>query len=223
MGTGAFLSLPCEAAQLPARGLLKSVVFARAGDLEYRLEGTVNGAASALAEFYSHSDMSAADLPRALSLSAEPPLYLNGIGGLGSPDWCACPSYFFSLDAADDGVLDVSPLLQLLAVAESVVFLLQRNIEQIGALQQVSSISASGGLARLDGLCQRLADLSGLPVRRSAECEASARGAVFLLAGRPDDWRQLASDEFWPLANEALHQRYHFWQQRMPKVVAAGG
>jgi len=44
------------------------------------------------------------------------------------------------------------------------------------------------GLTWYEGLCQRISDLSGLPLYRPAEYEATARGTAWLLAGKPRDW-----------------------------------
>jgi len=66
-------------------------------------------------------------------------------------------------------------------------------------------------VAQLDGLCQALATLSGRPVRRLAETEASARGAAWLLA-QSSDWTTTAFDEFVPAPPGALHARYRHWR-----------
>jgi sugar (pentulose or hexulose) kinase len=68
-------------------------------------------------------------------------------------------------------------------VIESIAFLLAVNIEAICAAggPRPETILATGGLARLDGLCQRLADVSGLVVERPEALEATSQGVACLL------------------------------------------
>ena len=54
-------------------------------------------------------------------------------------------------------------LLKAVAIVESIIFLLQNNIEKLKD-KDSQSIIISGGLSALNGLCQKLADLSGLEV-----------------------------------------------------------
>ena len=75
-----------------------------------------------------------------------------------------------------------------MAVVESILFLLQCNLEHMMHHTTLERLRVSGGLSRLDGLCQKLASLSGLPVERCDDPEASARGVAWLAAGRPTDW-----------------------------------
>jgi glycerol kinase len=97
------------------------------------------------------------------------------------------------------------------AVAESILFLLQANLECLKkARVQVNTIQISGGLANIDGMCQGLADLSQRPVHRPAEIEATARGIAWLAAGSPRHWPPPASlDIFLPQKHSSLTQRYH--------------
>ncbi len=64
-----------------------------------------------------------------------------------------------------------------------IVFLLQINMEgMVASISAPTTIYISGGLANLSGLCQRLANLAGIPVVRPVQSEATARGCAFLLA-----------------------------------------
>src|SRR5213078_72722 len=87
VGTGAFVFRAVKDAP-PAR-LLRSVVH-WADAPQFVVEGTVNGAGSALAAFaQAHGiDDVGASLEVAWQEHGEGELvYLNGVGGLGSPDW----------------------------------------------------------------------------------------------------------------------------------------
>jgi glycerol kinase len=58
-------------------------------------------------------------------------------------------------------------------------------------------------------------------VYRPAECEATARGTAFLLAGRPQHWPEPGPGTmFSPQANEALRQRYQRWRLAMNNAIA---
>ncbi|WP_019528386.1 FGGY family carbohydrate kinase [Dasania marina] len=211
MGTGAFLLNPV-ANTACRNGLLNSIVH-WSSQAYYCLEGTVNGAGVALQSVAQQTDVKDVALPldACLHLADNQPenmsLFINTISGLGSPDWRS--------DIAAEFIHDelANKTLCLAAVAESIVFLLQRNIECISSENKhLSFITVSGGLSRSDALCQRLSDVSGLRVERSTMVEASARGAAFLLAGKPAQWPHTIERVFTPQDNRVLLQRYQQWR-----------
>lgn len=223
VGTGAFVFR--AAADVPQGSrLLRSVVH-WADAPQYVVEGTVNGAGSALAAFAQAQGI--ADVGAALDAAwqengvrgdfqseiSSDPIFLNGVGGLGSPDWRSdFPSRF---------VGEGTPEQQLVAVAESIVFLIERNLALLRPLgAPCTHVLATGGISRSDRFCQTLADLAGLPVQRPAHCEATARGAAFLLAGRPADWAALPQQEFMPRQATALRARHRRWQDAMTEELA---
>jgi glycerol kinase len=217
VGTGAFVQRLSR--QQPARAgrYLASMILHDGQELTYALEGTVNGAASALRWFereYGPADVEAA-LPQWLVRTGTPPLFLNGVSGLGSPYWVA--------DFTPRFVGDGEPWQQAVAIVESVVFLLQLNMEGMREFTAPPrEIRISGGLARLDGLCQRLADVSGVRVYRPAACEATARGTAFLVAGRPRSWRDPEGGRWFdPEVNNALGARYQSWCDAMRVALTA--
>ncbi len=216
MGTGAFVSRPSGRARIYGRRLLTSIILHQAGETEYVLEGTVNGAGAALewyARQYAVPDLFQ-QLPHWLMENTNKELlFLNGISGLGAPFWIAdFPSRF-------EGTPD--PVRGAIAVAESIVFLLQASLDEMHKLASPpEQIQLTGGLAHLDGLCQRLADLSRLPVYRPLECEATGRGTAFLLAGSPHHWPEEAPGEwFEPKENAALKQAYERWTKLMLQTM----
>ncbi len=124
--------------------------------------------------------------------------------GLGSPWWHHGGTPSFHLDDARHGCAE-----RAVAVVESIVFLLQCNLQHMARYSTITRLRVSGGLSRLDGLCRKLADLSGLPVTRCEAREASARGVAWLAAGRPDGWRLAEYPaHFEPQADAALRARY---------------
>jgi glycerol kinase len=80
-------------------------------------------------------------------------------------------------------------------------------------------VISTGGISQSDRFCQALADITSLPVRRPAHCEATARGAAFLLAGRPADWALLPTKEFAPRDTPALKARHRRWQDAMAAAL----
>lgn len=216
IGTGAF------AQRLSARRpehskLLSSLAYSDGAERVYTIEGTVNGAGSALA-WLAQAQPGIGDIERQLfdwlKQKDEPPLFLNGVSGLGSPYWVPNFESRFIGDGA--------PWQRAVAVVESIVFLLQENLEALAAVDTpLSRIQVSGGLAAQDGLCQRLADLSRLPVYRPLEQEATARGLAYLLAGNPQAWSQAASGVwFHPEDNPALKARYLRWRAALAAAIA---
>lgn len=218
LGTGAFAQRAVGATPPEAPGLLRSVVWQDAGACSYVLEATVNGAGSALDWLAEHRQRPVSDLiAHAETWLAEPdapPLFLNGVGGLGSPWWRPDCQSLFSAEGTLAGCT--------VAVIESIVFALCANIEIFrNAAGPLRRIRVSGGLARLDGLCRRLADLSGIAVERGAEVEASARGLAWLLAGADAPWPEPEPALFQPCPQASLHVRYRDWQSLLAQTLAS--
>jgi len=216
IGTGAFIQRPMNALTDAGR-LLNGIPYSDETQTWYTLEGTVNGAARALqrySEEYGISDIEQR-VTRALDSPETPALFINSVAGLGSPDWISHLKPIF--EGNDDTTA------QLLGIVESIVFLIQRNLK---AMQQLTTptrqIVVSGGLSRLDGLCQRIADLSGCTVTRPSHHEATARGLACLLATQPTGWRTSDDEEttFRPRTNPELEQRYRQWTTLLEHLIA---
>jgi glycerol kinase len=218
LGTGAFLQRPVATLVSPPDGVLASIVYADETHAMYVLEATVNGAGTALdwvREQFGIDDI-AARLPAWLRMAGEIPLFLNGVAGLGSPWWRAdFTSRFISQGAARN-----EPWAQAVAVVESIVFLIAENLRRLQGETPVQRIQVTGGLAHLDGLCQRLADVSGLPILRSSQSEATARGVAWLLADAEGLHGHATDDElFAPQSNLACSVRYQRWREEMQQAV----
>lgn len=216
LGTGAFIQRVLGAPPTPSR-LLTGLAYDDGHRRLYTLEGTVNGAGSALAwacaelAFPEREAVSA--LAEWLSRVTSPPLFINAVAGLGSPYWHATlrPRFIGEGDAA----------AKLVAVIESIVFLLQTNIEAMSAVTQPSrrALIVTGGLSRLDGLCQSLADVSGVTVRRPAAFEATARGLACLVAGSDATFTVVDAAEFSPQENAPLIARYRAWRSALERLL----
>lgn len=219
LGTGAFVQRVLRADPGSVPGLLTGVVLQDGDELTWVLEGTINGAGSALARVAGELGLTDVDaqLSGWLEEASDPPLFVNGVSGLGSPWWIP--------DLESRFVGDGEPWEKMAAVAESVAFLVTINVE---CLQQRASrldrILATGGLAWNDALCQRLADLGGLPVDRPSEYEATARGTAYLVAERPQIWTGPDSvRHFEPCHRPALQARFERFKEALASAISAQG
>ena len=205
IGTGAFVLLPVDDPATRPDGLLAGVSQSDEQGASYYIEGTVNGAAAALKWAEQQYDITDIEthLPAWLEAVAEPPVFMNSIGGLGSPWWKPGPNPGFAGDTPSAPAIAV-------AVIESIIFLIETNVALMqGVNSSVKNIQISGGLSNLDGLCQRMANLSGLPVHRPVQIEATARGIAWQAAGSPEDWPASgAGVTFEPVKDTALEARY---------------
>ena len=211
IGTGAFLSRSSGHHPIFGRRLLSSIVMHDGHEGTYVLEGTVNGAASAMDWLESESGQSipVEHLPELLDDNDEPLLFLNGVSGLAAPFWDA--------DFESRFIGEGSLAQKVGAVIESICFLLLSSLEEMKKLSSPPlQIQVTGGLAALDALCQKLADVCHLPVYRPVDREATARGVAYLLAGRPGHWPEEGIGQwFKQKPNTAIEERYQAWGQLM--------
>jgi glycerol kinase len=132
------------------------------------------------------------------------PFFLNGVSGLASPFW--------KPDFESRFVGDGTELQQCRAVLESVAFLIKANLDEMDRHRPAPErLVASGGLAENRLLCRMLACLSGAPVDRGSDREATSRGLAFLVAGMPKDFQSPPVERFEPDADQRLLARYLKW------------
>lgn len=203
LGTGAFIMRALPQYRSSHRQL-SGIAVSSAHDITWMREATINGAGSALAwlaEKYSIAD-SRAHIVDWLAEIKTPPIYINTVGGLGSPWWQSGIEPHFLEPALTNAE-------RVAAVIESIVFMVQANLVLMRAESELSRLRLSGGLSNLDALCQKLANLSGLVVERGSIAEASARGIAWLAAGQPAHWQAGTEFElFEPQYDSALESRY---------------
>ena len=198
-------------------GLLRSVL--RSGDAGtlYSHEGTVNGAGSAvdwLRGRVARSTSSARSATLAVQPGDDVPLFMNGVGGLGAPYWLpGVPGRIRRRRGRHAAARGRDRERRVPAARQP------RRDAPGGDLQ---AARISGGMARCDYLCQALADLGGLAVRRHALGEATARGAAYLAAGEPREWMDRPVERsFEPRPNEPLAPRRRRWLAEMARRGAA--
>jgi glycerol kinase len=219
LGSGAFVLQPTGTRLIRHPPLLSGLIDSTDGQTRYTLEGTVNGAGSALdwARERHQWDIPDGALSDILEQCPDPPVFVNTIGGLGSPWWRPGLRAHW-LDRQSEIVPRSGP--GLAAVLESIAFMLAENLSLLQAAgQTVERLIIAGGLSRIDGLCQRLADLGHVTVERRHQIEASARGAAWLARGCPENWRVDPGDHFQPRDNEPLEQRRRHFLDGIHRIL----
>jgi glycerol kinase len=209
LGSGAFVLGFADADTAAPQALLEGLAYSSEQLMQPIWEGTVNGAGLALSWFADQPEVTALGGEKYL-LSQLPTwladedccgtLFRNTIGGVGSPFWRSGVSPGFLPDGT--GVA-----ARAVAVVESIGFLTAINVELLRRAQpRTRRILVTGGLARLAGLCQRLADLQQLPVARLAQTEATLLGCARLASRFAVPLAQMDDtlDNFQPRENRGL-------------------
>jgi glycerol kinase len=213
-GTGAFAQRLVEEPR-PVDRLLLSVARHDHDTRRFAIEGTVNGAGCALEAEARSSGLT--DWPAAIGAVArdatDVPLFLNGESGLGSPWW---RDEFPSRLVGDD-----DPVRRLMAVLESVAFMISENLLRMqGELGSAREIRVTGGLGRSDALCRRLASINQTPVIRPAAGEATARGLAWLMSGSSEPWPDPGPYRvFEPETDDRLGERFRRWRALMAEAT----
>jgi glycerol kinase len=202
---------------------LTGIAYSDNDNVSYMREATVNGAGNALG--WAQAEWGIEDLfgslPKWIDEVSQPPVFINTVGGLGTPWMCSAPDSRF-LDKRKYSAAE-----KAVAVIESIAFMIQVNLELMMAEAPLQRLRVSGGLSHLDGLCQKLSNLSGLEIDRNNIIEATARGVAWLAAGRPDNWSDTVRDAdtmrrtFTPLHDEKLEARYRLFRAEMNRIAGA--
>ena len=217
LGTGAFAQRAVSGTLPDAPRLLVSVVWSTADRVDYLLEGTVNGAASALDWLAEREGAPVTELlgeaDGALAARETAPLFINGVSGLGAPFWVSTLESRFIGTGSRGG--------RVLAVLESIAFLLQANLEEMRLHgPPLTGLLVTGGLSASDYLCRCLGSLSNLPVTRTEDPEATARGLARLVAGEgASAWSVDHGPSQPPVLNRELEQRYRQWRAALEQAL----
>lgn len=211
LGTGAFVLRPLHTLIDDARFQCSLLDEHQGG--RWALEGSVHGAASALNWLQREHgvDLAPHSWGKLRRSFETPPLFLNRIDGLGSPWWQAGsqPCFVAINDAAA-----TSPQALLLAVLESMAFLIRANVDAMAErLPPPRRIVVCGGLSQSGTLCALIADTLQCPVQRLRSVEGTALGLWCRLheqALPPEHFETIAWDE-----QPALQQRYRQWLQHI--------
>lgn len=227
LGTGAFVLTTFEQHQLESEvftssNLLAGISNNTADLVNYYIEGTVNGAGSAIQ--WLQDELQLADIgllmPAQEYVNTDSYIFINSIGGFGSPVWRSDISPCF-VDGKNNKVY-LTPQQSLVAVLESIIFLLVINIRAIAKLKKtIHKIEISGGLSNVDYVCQSLANLSHLSVHRSEDTEATARGICWLALPDKTRWETIAmAKEFSAADDAALESRFNHFKNYLQEKHA---
>ena len=200
---------------------LTGIAYSDSNHVSYMREATVNGAGNALnwAEKHWHIEHLLDSLPQWMKQVSQPPVFINSVGGLGTP-WMQA-----GLHSSFIGNGNFTDAEKVVAVIESIVFMLQVNLELMTAQAPLKRLRVSGGLSKLDGLCQKLSNLSGYELERANVIEATARGVAWLAAGRPHNWNSVEPEKaeecmrFVPQQDETLLARYQIFKTEMKRLL----
>ena len=220
IGSGAFVLRELEHFS-NSSDQLTGIACSDMNKVSYMREATVNGAANALnwVQQQWQIDDLLARLPQWIEEVQQPPVFINAVGGLGTP-WMQA-----GLHSSFTGSGNYTDAEKAVAVIESIVFMIQLNLELMSAESPLQQLRVSGGLSKQDGLCQKLSNLSGFELERTSVTEATARGVAWLAAGRPQNWLITGSGtdtgviRFLPQQDEALQTRYQIFKTEIERLV----
>jgi len=217
LGTGAFLLRPVD--KPPETDIFQLSLLSRESGGRFALEASIHGAASALNWLAARSgrEMGPDQLDDQKQRGA-PPLFLNTIDGLGSPWWTPGPEPgFLNETSSPDNRFEA----RLMAVLESIAFLIRINFDEINRLVgPPRHVRISGGLSGSATLCQLIADILQQEACRSRNPEATVMGLWQQLDKRPAGTEELQS--FRPGKATQLRQRYQRWLAAMPSLPQSG-
>jgi glycerol kinase len=197
LGTGAFVLAQAGSAKpSPPDGILASTAWRRAGATSYALEGFIPTAAAAVDWFARIGALPPAQELDALLPGSRPgpvcvPILTGGRGAL------------LGLD------LGTTRADLARAVIDGIVHQVADAVEAIGGLD---TLRIDGGLSRSDWTAQRLADLAGVTVQRTARPDSTAIGAATLAGLAAGVWDGPEAIPEIPLdlvAEPALSDREH--------------
>ncbi len=180
-GTGAFWLHNTGPHQRRVPGFLTSVGWAVKGSpCVFLKEGTVHAAGTSFDWLRNQLGLplKAAGIDKACRDSRGRAWLLPAIGGLGAPRWdYVTKTAVWGLDSKTQW----QDLVR--GVADGIGFLIADIVGALAAAGlKAAYATASGGLSRVDHLVQFQSDLTGIPIRRTAELEATALGAASLAA-----------------------------------------
>jgi glycerol kinase len=186
-GTGCFMLVNTGETAPPSRARLLTTVAARvAGRTTYALEGSIFIAGAVVQ--WMNEELGVAGGPKAveaLAASARPNhgvVVVPAFTGLGAPWWNAnARGAIFGL-TRDSGLAEIAQASIDSAALQARDLVEAMRADAPKAFHDAVEIRIDGGMARSDAFSQRLADLTGIGVRRAVFQETTALGAA-LFAG----------------------------------------
>jgi glycerol kinase len=176
LGTGAFvLAQAGETAPRPPDGILASCAWRRKGTTSYALEGFIPTAGAAVDWFTRMGALPAGpeldSLVSAAGAGDPGVVCVPAFQGFGSPTWDA---------GAQAAVLGLRLGTTRADLARAVLDGILHQVADAVEAVDLDALWVDGGLSRSEWIVQRLADLTGLPARRTARSDSTALGAATL-------------------------------------------
>ncbi len=203
-GTGSFVLMQTGAERVDSSsGMLTTVAWRRAGQLNYALEGAIfiTGAALQwLRDGLGIIGSTAEAGPIASSVGDSGGVFMvPAFVGLGAPHWDPYAR------GTIVGLTRGSGRAELVRAAVEAMAYQTRDVveameKDLGA--PMRELRVDGGAAVMDVLCQFQADLLGIPVRRPSNTETTALGAAFLAGLGAGAWKDADVTDLWKLDRE---------------------
>ena len=229
LGTGGFILAPAGNLKSLRRHeempLLISLANSNETDADYFVEGTINGAGSAIKWAADQLGLQGVEqnLDDWAASVEQPPLFFNSVGGIGSPVWNSSPAKSLANRWFDQDLTHIDPPTPeqaMVGVLESIIFLVALNLDTMRDFEiSISKLRLTGGVAKSDTICQRLADLSGCQIIRPTESESTLLGITRLLSNQINEptqsWRsnEETGQAFAPRSNPSLKQRFEAFKR----------
>ncbi len=220
IGSGAFILNINKKTNVAPR-ILSACIYTDSDTRINGWEGTVNGAGTALDWFQTQNPT--INIYEQLANWLEDyegtiPLFINGISGVGSPYWLPYIESRFIGEAELPA--------NAIAVVESIAFLITVNINLMTSMPS-NVIKITGGLSILNGLCQKISNLTEMTVVRRNDKEATLLGIVFLLTNsnrtscldssvnKNLEFSNNNTEQFIPEFDSLLNSRFSRWKEEM--------
>ena len=190
LGTGAFvLAQAGGRPPSPPAGILASCAWRRAGAPSFELEGFIPTAGAAADWFARIGALPPGPALDPLLASGTPGVVcVPALQGLGSPGWEA---------GARGAVLGLSLGTTradlAVAVIDGILHQVADAVDAMAPAVRLEALRIDGGLSRSDWITQRLADLSGVRVERTARADSTALGAAALAGLAAGVWSEPAA------------------------------
>jgi glycerol kinase len=232
-GTGCFALVNTGARTPKSKNrLLATALYRAGGRTNYAIEGSIF-VAGAVVQWLRDAlgVIAGAEEVEALARAAKPAeglYFVPAFTGLGAPYWNPDARGAILGLTRDMGTAEIARAA-LDAVCYQTRDLLEamaRDMKSAG-LTRLRALKVDGGMVRNDWFCQRLADLTGLPVDRPVITETTALGAAFLAglsAGLFRDTKDIAARwaldrRFTPTMKTAARNRlYEGWKAAIKRV-----
>jgi glycerol kinase len=191
-GTSAAIMMNTGSAQpLPARGLVTTLAATAGGPAQYAVEGVVFNSGAAVQWLRDELQIIATSADAVVTTPDTNGVYfVPAFTGLLAPVWDP-----YARGAIVGLTRGANRAHIIRATLEALAYQVHDLAAAIGDVADLplKGLRADGGSSRNDFVMQFQADISGVPITRSAETQSAARGAAFLAGLAAGVWRDLGT------------------------------